>query len=132
LHGATAGGRASLGPLLAAIAAEVAARTSGAEAEIMAWYAAGVAHALRHSSPDALAGTLRALRAERAARLAAVKRNAAVETHARQQAAVRDQMKTGTHIRDDMDSDGRVSGSGRLPNRAAHRRTAARPSRLAT
>src|SRR6185312_10395010 len=122
----TAGGRASLGPLLAAIAAEVAARTSCAEAEIMAWYAAGVAHALRHSSPDALAGTLRALRAERAARLAAVKRNASVETHARQQAAIRDQLKTRTRIRDDTDSDGRVSGTGRFPNRAGRSKVAVR------
>jgi hypothetical protein len=107
--------------LLAAIAAEVAARTSGAEAEIMAWYAAGVAHALRHSAPGALAGVLRTLRAERTARIAAVKRNAAVETRDRQQAAIRDQLKTCPPIRDDTDSAAPVSGRRKFPNKAARR-----------
>jgi hypothetical protein len=73
--------------LFAAIAAEVAQRAAGAEAEIMAWYLAGVAHAMRHMSPTELQAALRALKGERTVRLAAVRRNAATERRARQQAA---------------------------------------------
>lgn len=85
----TASPRDPIGGLLDAIAAEVARRAAGAEAEIMAWYLAGVAQAMRHMSRNDLAAVLRALKAERAIRLAAVRHNAATERRARQQAALR-------------------------------------------
>jgi hypothetical protein len=85
---ATGRTRDALGGLLAAIAAEVMQRAAGAEAEIMAWYAAGVAHAMRYTSRPALASVLRSLRAERSARLAAVRRNAEAERQARRRATL--------------------------------------------
>jgi hypothetical protein len=110
---------------MAAIAAEVSQRAGGAEAEIVAWYAAGVAHAMRRTARPSLASVLRSLRAERSARLAAVRRNAAAERQARQQAALRDHRRPP--IRDDTDSAVPAAYGGRYSNKAAHRPAAARP-----
>ena len=85
----TAGACNPLGGLLDAIAAEVMRRAAGAEAEIMAWYLAGVMHALRHTSRNELPAVLRALKAERTVRLAGARRKAANERRALQQAAAR-------------------------------------------
>jgi hypothetical protein len=78
----------SLSALLAAIDDEVSQHAAAACDGVMADFAARVAHARRHLSPHLLAATLAAIKEQRKAALALIKRNAATERAGRKKAAI--------------------------------------------
>jgi hypothetical protein len=81
-------GTGGLGALLVAIADEVRGHAAAAREGVMADFAARVAHARKHLSPQLLAATLAAIKEQRKAALALVNRSVALEISGRQKAAV--------------------------------------------
>lgn len=84
-----AGGNDELGALLAAIGDEFQRHASAARDGVLADFAARIAHARKHLSPNLLAATLAAIKEQRKAALATISRNAALERAGRCEAAIR-------------------------------------------
>lgn len=82
-------GEDALDGLLAGIADEVHAHAAAARDGVMAGFAAQVAHARKHLSPQLLAAALAAIKQQRDAVLAFINRNAADEIAARRKAVIK-------------------------------------------
>jgi hypothetical protein len=87
-NGGASSGDDYLSGILAAISDEVQSRAAGASSEVMQRYASAIDSARRTMPPHQLAGYIAALMTKRNAELAAISRNAAIETAARRKAAI--------------------------------------------